>query len=162
MSRVLLVATVSVIIGASSACSIPGDQPEKPKAEAAPPSAKKPREETRRFPSQNRVSVEIVDNHVMGKDFLPGGNVAQYDDNGKRWRQFLVQVDSPTSAALLLNEYRAQMEGPKYLAHMGGYFGKDGVEDVLVMQKARWVLGIVGLSQKDADIVARNFAARVD
>ena len=98
----------------------------------------------------------------MGKDFLPGGNVARYDDNGKQWRQFLVHVDSPTSAALLLNEYRGAMEGAKYLAHMGGYFGKDGEDDVLVLQKGRWVMGIVGLPEKEADMVARDFAARLD
>ena len=98
----------------------------------------------------------------MGKDFLPGGNVAEYDDKGTPWRQFLVRVDSPTSAALLLNEYRGVMEGAKYLAHMGGYFGKDGEDDVLVLQKGRWVMGIVGLPEKEADMVARGYAARLD
>ncbi|MDA1312124.1 MAG: hypothetical protein O2968_02210 [Acidobacteria bacterium] len=162
MHRFFFAVIAAAIVGYFSACSIPSDSPREPKAEATRVPTEKPRDETRRFPSQGRVSVEIVDNHVMGKDFLPGGNVAQYDDNGKQWRQFLVAVDLPTSAALLLNEYRGEMEGPKYLAHMGGYFGKDGSEDVLVMQKGRWLMGIAGLPQQEADMVARGFAARLD
>jgi hypothetical protein len=162
MHKVLLSTMAAVIVGHFAACSIPSDSPREPKAQAAPAPIEKPRDETRRFPSQGRVSVEIVDNHVMSKDFLPGGNVAQYNDNGKQWRQFLLQVDSPASAALLLNEYRGAMEGAKYLAHMGGYFGKDGAEDVLVMQKGRWLMGIAGLPEKEADMLARGFAARLD
>lgn len=162
MHRFLFAVIAAAIVGYFSACSIPSDSPPKPKAGAARAPTEKPRDETRRFPSQGRVSVEIVDDHVMGKDFLPGGNVAQYDDNGKQWRQFLAHVDSPTSAALLLNEYRGEMEGAKYLAHMGGYFGKDGADDVLVMQKGRWLMGIAGLPEKEADMVARGFAARLD
>ena len=109
MRKVLLFGAVSVLIGASCACSIPSDQPAETKTAKVSPPVEKPRDETRRFRSRNRVSVELVLNHVMGKDFLPGGNVARYDDNEKQWRQFLVHVDSPTSAALLLNEYRGAM-----------------------------------------------------
>ena len=144
------------------ACSVPSDAPKEPKAKKEPAPVQKPNDETRRFPLQDRVSVEIVDDHIMGKDFLPGGNLASYEAKGKEWQQFLVHDASPASAALLLNEYRGAMEGPKYLAHMGGYFGKDGNTDVLVMQKGRWLLGIVGLPEKEADMVARGFAARLD
>ena len=145
-----------------ASCDIPSDAPKEPQVAKAPPPIQKPRDETRRFPSQDRISVEIVDNQILGKEFLPGGNLAFYERNGKKWRQFLVQADSATAAALLLNEYRAAMADPKYLAHMGGYFGKDGNDDVLVIQKGRWVMGIVGLPEKDADMVARGSAAWLD
>lgn len=145
-----------------AACDIPSDAPKEPKMDKAPPVVQKTRDETRRFPSQDRISIEIVDDQMMGKEFLPGGNLAFYERNGKKWRQFLVQADSATAAALLLNDYRAAMTDPKYLAHMGGYFGKDGSDDVLVIQKGRWVLGVVGLPEKDADIVARGSAGWLD
>jgi len=144
------------------ACSVPSDAPKEPKAKRDTVPVQKPSDETRRFPLQDRVSVDLVDNHIMGKDFLPGGNLASYDAKGKKWQQFLVYDASPTSAALLLNEYRGALESPKYLAHMGGYFGKDGDADVLVMQKGRWLLGLVGLPEKEADMLARGFAVRLD
>ena len=145
-----------------ASCDIPSDAPKEPQVAKAPPPIQKPRDETRRFPSQDRIRVEIIDDQILGKEFLRGGNLAFYERNGKKWRQFLVQADSATAAALLLNEYRAAMADPKYLAHMGGYFGKDGNDDVLVIQKGRWVMGIVGLPEKDADMVARGSAAWLD
>lgn len=145
-----------------AACDIPGDVPKEPKMDSSSAPIQKPRDETRRFPSQDRIRVEIIDDQMLGKEFLPGGNLAFYDRNGKKWRQFLVQADSATAAALLLNDYRAAMTEPKYLAHMGGYFGKDGNDDVLVLQKGRWVMGVVGLPEKDADSAARGSAAWLD
>ena len=145
-----------------AACDIPSDAPKEPKMDNAPPLIQKPSDETRRFPLQDRIRVEIIDDQILGKEFLPGGNLAFYDRNGKNWRQFLVQADSATAAALLLNDYRASMTEPKYLAHMGGYFGKDGNDDVLVLQKGRWVMGVVGLPEEDADIAARGSAAWLD
>lgn len=144
------------------ACDIPSDTPKEPKMDNEPPPVQKPRDETRRFPSQGRIRVEIIDDQMLGKEFLPGGNLAFYERNGKKWRQFLVQAESATAAALLLNDYRAAMAETKYLAHMGGYFGKDGNDDVLVIQKGRWVMGIVGMPEKDADIVARGSAGWLD
>lgn len=145
-----------------AACDIPSDAPTEPKTDNASPPVQKPRDETRRFPSQDRIRVEVIDDQILGKEFLPGGNLAFYERNGKKWRQFLVEADSATTAALLLNDYRAAMTEPKYLAHMGGYFGKDGNDDVLVLQKGSWVMGVVGLAEKDADIMARGSAAWLD
>jgi len=153
---------LAVLALLSIACGVPSDAPKQAKATKESPPVQKPNDEMRRFPMQDRVSVEIVDNHIMEKDFLPGGNLASYEAGGKKWQQFLVHDASPTSAALLLNEYRGVLESPKYIAHMGGYFGKDGDSDVLVMQKGQWLLGIVGLPEKEADTVARGFAARLD
>lgn len=145
-----------------TACDIPSDASKEPKMDSALPPVQKPSDETRRFPSQDRIRVEIIDDQILGKEFLPGGNLAFYERNDKKWRQFLVQADSATVAALLLNDYRAAMTEPKYLAHMGGYFGKDGNDDVLVLQKGRWVMGVVGLPERDADIAARGSAAWLD
>ena len=73
-----------------AACDIPSDAPTEPKTDNASPPVQKPRDETRRFPSQDRIRVEIIDDQILGKEFLPGGNLAFYERNGKKWRQFLL------------------------------------------------------------------------
>lgn len=127
---------------------------------AAP--AVKLRDESRRFPSKDRVAIELVDNQVMGKDFLPGGNVAEYSRGGKTYRQFLTQAKNPKAAALLLYDYKNTLSDARYVAHMGGFFGKDGDQDVFVFPKDKWLAGVVGLPEKEADLVARDFAARLN
>ena len=149
-----------LIMGFCAACSIPSDQPAEKKA-AEPVPVVKPSDESRRFPSKDRVKIELVDNHIMGKDFLAGGNVAKYKRRDKTYRQFLTQAKNAEAAALLLYDYSNTLSDARYLAHMGGYFGKDGDEEVLVLQKGKWVAGVVGLPEKEADLVARDFAARL-
>ncbi len=149
-----------LIIGFCAACSIPSDQPAEKQA-AAPAPVAKPPDESHRFPLKDRVKVELVDNHIMGKDFLAGGNVAEYNRGGKTYRLFLTQAKNPQAAALLLYDYQKTLSDVKLLPHMGGFFGKDGDEDVLLLSKDKWLVGVAGLPEKDADLVARDFAARL-
>ena len=101
-----------------------GGAPPKEQPQAAPaPAAAKPVDESRRFPLADRTSLHLVDDHVLGKDFLPGGNVAEYRRKGKTYQQFLVRSTSAESAALLLFDFKGHLKDAKYLAHMGGYFG---------------------------------------
>jgi hypothetical protein len=44
---------------------------------------------------------------------------------------------------------------------MGGYFGMDGDRPVYIFQKGVFLAGFVGLPEKDADVLARQFAARL-
>ena len=55
-----------------AACDIPGDAPKEPKMDSASPPVQKPRDETRRFPSQDRIRVEIIDDQMLGKSSCPG------------------------------------------------------------------------------------------
>jgi hypothetical protein len=119
-------------------------------------------DESRRFPLADQVSMRLVDNHVLDKDFLPGGNVAEYRRKGKTYQQFLVRAKSPEAAALLLFDFKGHLRDAKFLPHMGGYFGMDGATPVYMFQKASFLAGFVGLSEKDADLLARQFAARLD
>jgi hypothetical protein len=120
-----------------------------------------PSDEGRRFPTAGQISMRVVDNHVLGKDFLPGGNVAEYKQKGRTYQQFLVSAGRPEAAALLLFEHKSHLRDPKYLAHMGGYFGMDGDKPVYIFQKGIFLAGFVGLPEKDADVLARQFAARL-
>jgi hypothetical protein len=155
--RILLLSLITLL----GACSIPSNEPARKQAKKAAAPLVKPKDESRRFPLKDRVKIEIVDNHILGKDFMPGGNLAEYKRGGTTYQQFLVETESPQVAALLLYEYKGVLPDAKYLAHMGAYFGKDGDQPVLVFQKDKWLAGIVGLPQKDADLVARDFAARL-
>ena len=149
--RILLVICV---LGA--ACS---SRPPETPAKKAP--VAKPADESRRFPAKNRVRIELVDEKMLGRDFLPGGNLAEYQRNGKSYRQFLVAAPTAQKAALLLFDFKNTLTNPKYLAHMGGYFGMDNDQPVYVFAKGVFVAGIVGLTEEEADALAREFAVRL-
>lgn len=156
MNRLWPVALVALLC----AC---GNPPPKEQTQAAPaPAAPKPADESRRFPLADRVSIRLVDDHVLGKDFLPGGNVAEYRRKGKTYQQFLVHAASAEAAALLLFDFKGHLKDAKYLAYMGGYFGLDGTTPVYIFQKGAFLAGFVGLPVKEADTLARQFAARLD
>ena len=140
-----------------------GSPPPKETAQnAAATASVKPPDESRRFPLADQVSMRLVDDHVLGKDFLPGGNVAEYRRKGKTYQQFLVRAKSPEAAALLLFDFKGHLRDAKFLPHMGGYFGLDGATPVYILQKGAFLAGFVGLAEKDADLLARQFAARLN
>jgi hypothetical protein len=49
----------------------------------------------------------------------------------------------------------------KFLPSFGGYFGMDGETPWFVFVKGRYLAGVVGLPQEEADLVARELAARI-
>jgi len=151
---------VAGMLALLSACSSapPKEQP----PSAAAPGPAKPTDESRRFPLADQASMRLVDNHVLRKDFLPGGNVADYLRKGKTYQLFLVHAKSSEDAALLLFDFKGRLRDAKYLAHMGGYFGTDGSTPVYLFQKGPFLAGLVGLAEKEADPLARQFAARLN
>lgn len=158
-TRSFLPEIVACLAAALFGCGAPAKQelPKEPKA-----AARKPLDESRRFPLADQVSMQLVNDKLLGKGFLPGGNVAEYRRRGKTYTQFLVHAASPESAALLLFDYKNVLHNAKYLAHMGGYFGYDGGQPVYVFPKNAFLAGFVGLPEKDADVLARQFAARLN
>lgn len=151
----LLLAAIALL----AACSASPEKavPAKPAAAAA-----KPPDLTRYFPAKDRLSVEIVGDNILGSKALPGGNVAEYRAGAKAWRLFLVQAKSAEAAAILLLDYKTTLKDPKYVPAFGAYFGADGETPVFVLQKGTYLAGIAGLSEKDADPAAREFAARLN
>ena len=143
-------------------CACGGAPPKEQPLPAPAPAAAKPVDESRRFPLADRTGLRLVDDHILGKDFLPGGNIAEYRRKGKTYQQFLVHSTSAESAALLLFDFKGRLKDAKYLAHMGGYFGLDGSTPVYMFQKGVFLAGFVGLPEKEADVLARQFAARLD
>jgi hypothetical protein len=141
-----------------AACS-PGENAPPPKPAAAKP---KPPDLSRYFPQKNQTGVEIVDDNLMGSKALPGGNLATYQAGARSWSLFLVQAKSAEAAAILLLDYKSTLAEPKYVPAFGAYFGSDGPTPIFVLQKGPYLAGIAGLSEKDADPIAREFAARLN
>src|SRR6266849_5956646 len=107
-------------------CACGGAPPKEQPQAAAVATPLKPPNESRRFPMAGQVNVRLIDDHILGKDFHPGGNVAEYRRNGKTYQQFLAHSKSAETAALLLFDFKSHLHDAKYLPHMGGYFGMDG------------------------------------
>jgi hypothetical protein len=155
MLSFVLAAFILVIV----ACG--GGAPEK-KAAAPPPKKPAVADQSHRFPAADRVETQIVQDHLFGHDFLPGGNVARYRKGKTEYEMFLIRTSVPEAAALLLINYKNKLENPKLIPHFGGYYGKDGGRMVFVFAKGPWLAGVAGLPEKDADIAARELAARLN
>jgi hypothetical protein len=147
-----------VLLGACGGSEAP---PAATESKAAAPAAKPP-DEGDRFPSTDQVKMELVDDHLLGKDFLPGGNLAAYERDGKKYQQFLITRATPDAAVFLMMDFKNQLRDAKFVGHFGGYFGLDGETPVLLVPRNNYLAGIVGLPLEEADQVARDFAARLN
>jgi hypothetical protein len=112
---------------------------------------------SRYFPLQGRIAIHDVPGHLLNNASLPGGALADY----KTCQLFLTRTPSAEKAAFLLLDYKKTLKDPKYLAHMGGYFGMDAGRPAYVFAKGPYLAGVIGLSQDKADPIAREFAARI-
>jgi len=147
---------LAVAVFALAACS------SEPRAAAPVPAKKseapKPADETRRFPKANFVDSKVVDRELMGKAFMPGGTLASYKKGASEFELFLAKAPSANDAAIALSDWQKALSGAKLVPSFGGYFGQDGGRPVFVFSKGSWIAGVAGLSEKEADAVARTFA----
>jgi hypothetical protein len=137
----------------SSCANEPPKVVEKPKVDPAP----RPVLEERRFPKKHLVRVTLVEKNLLGKEFMPGGNLGDY----KGYKLFLAKTFTPNSAAILLLDFKNTLKNAKFVPGFGGYYGTDAGTPVFIFTKNAYLLGIVGLLEKDADPIARAFAGRV-
>ena len=133
---------------------------------AAPPAAPvkpavKPADLTRFFPLANRGDVKLEEEHLLGKDYLPGGNIAHYKNGITEYDLFLLKTSGNEAAALLVFDFKGRLKDAKPIPHFGGYYGLDSEKKIFVFPKLAYVAGVVGLSEKNADVIARDFAARI-
>ena len=104
----------------------------------------------------------VVPDHLLGKDFMPGGNLADYKTaDGEFSSSFCSRRGDAQSAAFMLLDWKAVMPDARYLAHMGGYFGEDQGKPLYIFSKGPYLAGIVGLPEARADAEGRRFAARL-
>ena len=139
-----------------------GGAPAPPETAAAPEPAPPPRDESRRFPKEGLVSTSVVEDHVLGRDFLPPGNVAEYSRDGKTYTLFLIMMPTEEKAVFLDYDIKEQLTDPVFVADFGGFFGTLDGEPWFVFPRKRAVAGIVGLSQEEAHEVGRVFAGQLE
>src|ERR1700709_1167832 len=86
-----------------------GPEPAKPVAPAVKHAA--PADESRKMPLENRVSAGVVDDHMLDREWLPGGTLGHYKRGGKEWDLILVRASSPATAADWLLDYKKELNG---------------------------------------------------
>lgn len=133
-----------------------------PETASAPEPQPLPRDESHRFPKEGLVKTSIVESHLLDRDFLPSGNLAEYSHYGKAYSLFLTVVETPEKAGFLAYDIRAQFTDPKFVPNFGGYSGMEGGQPWFVFAKNRTVAGIVGLPLDEAEQLARGFAAHLE
>ena len=146
------------------ACSGPEKEAVKSGTSASAPVIKShpaPKDLAGKFLLTNQVKMELVPDHLLGKDFMPGGNLADYKTTSSDYQMFLLQTSDARAAAFILLDWKSAMPAAKYLAHMGGYFGTDQGKPLYVFAKGPYLAGIVGLPEAKADAEARRFAAKL-
>ena len=120
-----------------------------------------PIEESRKMPLENRVSAGTVADHMLDREWLPGGTTGHYKKGAKEWDLILVKADSPTTAAIWLLDYKKELEGSKLVPSFGGFYGTDKGRPAFVFTKGAWFAAVMGLVEAEADVVARPFALRL-
>jgi len=154
----ILTAAAMLLVGCGSN-STPARPDATEAAPAAPTPAPKPPEAARRLSTEGLKDTEVVASKLMGKPFMPGGVVAHYEKGGKKFDLFIADAGDATSAALLLPDWQKALTDPKFVASFGGYFGTDGGQPVFVFAKGKYVAGVAGLPQANADTEARSLAS---
>ena len=136
-----------------------------PKAPAPAPSTKaeapKPPDESRYLPQDGLVDSKVVDDHLLGKAFMPGGTLGHYKKGKTEYEIFVRRLASPLDAAVILPDWNKALAGSKLVPAFGGYFGDDGGRPVFVFAKGPWIAGIAGLHAKQADLEARTLATKL-
>ena len=135
----------------------------KPGATEAPKKAEAPKifDEYRRFPKTNLIDTKVVQKELMGKPFMPGGTLARYKKGKTEYEMFLAELPTAEDAAILLLDWKKALSDAKLVPSFGGYFGQDAGRPVFVFPKGKWIAGVGGLPQKEADLQARTLAGQI-
>lgn len=133
----------------------PAAAPEETEPAAA---AEEIRDETHRFHKTGLVQAEVVADQLGGKDFMPGGNFAEYEQDGKKYQVFFALRRDTQAATFLATDYRDVLADPKFIPHFGGFYGMDGETPTMVFPKGKYVVVITGLELEEADQAGRLIA----
>lgn len=116
------------------------------------------RDETYRFHKEGLVEAKVVQDNLCGQDFMPGGNVADYDKGGKKYQVCFTLRRNADAAMFLSMNYRDALSDQKFIPHFGGFYGTVGETPTLIFQKNRYLVVIAGLELEDADQAGRIIA----
>jgi hypothetical protein len=146
---------VSVLLAGCGSDSKPAPAPV-----AAKP-APKIYDEWRRFPKENLVDTKVVQKELVGKSFMPGGTLAHYKKGKVEFEMFLAEFPTPDDAAIATLDWKKALTDSKLVPSFGGCFGTDAGRGVFIFPKGKWLGGVVGLPEKDADLLSRTLAGQI-
>jgi hypothetical protein len=155
MRPVVLLFALALATGTMACTSPPA--PAAKTAEAPP----KVKDDTALLPLTNRTNAQVVPNHLLGIDALPGGTLGDYSVHGKKYQLFIIEADSSQKAAFMDTDLRDALKDPEYIAYMGGYFGQRGGTPIYGFARLQYLAGVVGLPKDEADPIARELASRL-
>jgi hypothetical protein len=155
MRPVVLLFALALATGTMACTSPPA--PAAKTAEAPP----KVKDDTALLPLAGRTNAQVVPNHLLGIDALPGGTLGDYVVHGKKYQLFITEADSNQKAAFMDTDLRDALKDPEYIAYMGGYFGQRGGTPIYGFARLQYLAGVVGLPKDEADPIARELASRL-
>ncbi len=155
MTRLIPVIVISLLV--ASGCGAP-EQGTAPAAEQTAAPMEQIRDQTHLFRKEGLVEAKVVNINLGGKDFMPGGNLAEYEKDGKKYQVFFTLRRNADRAMLLSMDYRDILDGQEFVPAYGGFYGMDGDIPTLVFQKQKYVVVVAGLQLEDADQAARMIA----
>ena len=141
----------------ATSCSSPAPEQQAAKSEAAAP-AENIRDQTHRFDKDGLIEAKVVPDQLGGKEFMPGGNWAEYERDGKKYQVFFTLRSNSEQAMFLAMDYRDALAEHKFVPHFGGFYGMDGNTPTLVFQKNKYVIVVAGLELENADQAGRLIA----
>ncbi len=150
-----LILTLALLAAAGCSAPEPESAPAKKQAAAA---AEKIRDETHKFHKTGLLAARVVEANLGGKDFMPGGNLAEYEQKGKKYHVFFSLRRNAQRATFLTTDYRDILSDAKFIAHFGGFFGMDGETPTLVFPRSKYIVVVAGLEFEEADQAGRMIA----
>ena len=154
MNRLITVLAIPLLF--ALACGSPEQEPGAVQKASTP--TEQIRDQTHLFRKDGLVEAKVVDSNLGGKDFMPGGNLAVYEKDGKRYQVFFTLRRNADRALLLSMNYRDTLDNQEFVPAYGGFFGMDGGTPTLIFQKQKYVVAVTGLKLEDADQAARMIA----
>ena len=154
MNRLIPVLAIPLLF--ALACGSPEQEPAAVQQASTP--TEQIRDQTHLFRKDGLVEAKVVDSNLGGKDFMPGGNLAVYEKDGKSYQVFFTLRRNADRALLLSMNYRDVLDDQEFVPAYGGFFGMDGDTPTLVFQKQKYVVAVTGLTLEDADQAARMIA----
>lgn len=151
----VLILSLALLVAAG--CGAPEPEPAPTEEQVAAP-AEKIRDETHKFHKTGLVAARVVESNLGGKDFMPGGNLAEYEKDGKEYQVFFSLRRNGQLATFLATDYRDILSDAKFIAKFGGFFGMDGETPTLVFPRNKYLVVVAGLEFDEADMAGRMIA----
>jgi hypothetical protein len=130
-------------------------------AKSQSPKTATTKDESDLFPSAGRLATQVYPDHMMNKQFLPGGTMAEFQGDKGEYREFLVHLANGRNASFLLQDYKQSLRNTTELPDKAALFGTDDGQPTYVFVRGPYLAGIVGLPEDQARAVAKEWSDKL-